>query len=165
MSPFLYALNKDQSANIRKENTEVYNLICDSIGIKALPNNGSLHLPLKPVGLHSVLEDDHSQTLSQIESQSFLSTATEKVAATSMHQISSKASSTQTMPHATNTQSYHNETNDGKGIGNDGDGNNGNDTDKDDTDKSANSWLSWFKEKFKNAKNWIKNKTNGDKFK
>ncbi|MCJ1395696.1 hypothetical protein MMC18_008582 [Xylographa bjoerkii] len=35
------------------QNTEVYNIVCDSLGIIPLPNNGTLRLPLKPVGLHS----------------------------------------------------------------------------------------------------------------
>ncbi|PGH08464.1 hypothetical protein AJ80_07863 [Polytolypa hystricis UAMH7299] len=35
------------------QNTEVYNILCDSLEIKPAPNNGTLHLPLKPVGLHS----------------------------------------------------------------------------------------------------------------
>ncbi|KAH8692054.1 nucleotide pyrophosphatase family protein [Talaromyces proteolyticus] len=35
------------------QNTEVYNLICESIGLTPLPNNGTLHLPLETIGLHS----------------------------------------------------------------------------------------------------------------
>ena len=35
------------------QNIEVYNIICDSIGIKSHPNNGTLHLPLKVEGLHT----------------------------------------------------------------------------------------------------------------
>ncbi|KUL89688.1 hypothetical protein ZTR_00478 [Talaromyces verruculosus] len=35
------------------ENVNVYNLICDSVGIKPLPNNGTLHLPFTTIGLHS----------------------------------------------------------------------------------------------------------------
>lgn len=35
------------------ENTEVYNIVCDSLGIEPKPNNGTLRLPLKPIGLHS----------------------------------------------------------------------------------------------------------------
>jgi predicted AlkP superfamily pyrophosphatase or phosphodiesterase len=35
------------------QNIEVYNIICDSIGVKPVANNGTLRLPLKPVGLHS----------------------------------------------------------------------------------------------------------------
>ena len=35
------------------ENTEVYNIVCDSLRIESKPNNGTLRLPLKPIGLHS----------------------------------------------------------------------------------------------------------------
>jgi len=35
------------------QNIEVYNIICDSLHIPPQPNNGTLRLPLKPVGLHS----------------------------------------------------------------------------------------------------------------
>ena len=34
------------------QNTEVYNIICDSIGIQPKPNNGTLRLPFKTQGLH-----------------------------------------------------------------------------------------------------------------
>jgi hypothetical protein len=30
----------------------VYNILCDSLGIEPMPNNGTLRLPLKPVGIH-----------------------------------------------------------------------------------------------------------------
>ena len=36
------------------QNTEVYGIVCDSLGLPAAANNGSLRLPLKPVGLHSL---------------------------------------------------------------------------------------------------------------
>ncbi|MCJ1409010.1 ectonucleotide pyrophosphatase phosphodiesterase [Ptychographa xylographoides] len=35
------------------QNTEVYNIVCDSLGIQPRPNNGTLRLPLRPIGLHS----------------------------------------------------------------------------------------------------------------
>lgn len=35
------------------QNTEVYNIVCDSLGIKSHSNNGTLHLPLKTQGLHN----------------------------------------------------------------------------------------------------------------
>ncbi|KAH8885773.1 Phosphodiest-domain-containing protein [Thozetella sp. PMI_491] len=35
------------------QNTEVYNILCDSVGMTPMPNNGTLRLPLRPVGLHS----------------------------------------------------------------------------------------------------------------
>ncbi len=38
------------------QNIEVYNIMCDSLGIVPHPNNGTLRLPLKTDGLHS--EDD-----------------------------------------------------------------------------------------------------------
>jgi hypothetical protein len=31
----------------------VYNIVCDSLHIDPAPNNGTLRLPLKPIGLHS----------------------------------------------------------------------------------------------------------------
>lgn len=34
------------------QNTEVYNIVCDSLGIEPNPNNGTLRLPLAPVGKH-----------------------------------------------------------------------------------------------------------------
>jgi hypothetical protein len=39
--------------NIEVENIELYNIICDSIGIDPATNNGTLRLPLKPIGLHT----------------------------------------------------------------------------------------------------------------
>ncbi|KAL2866485.1 alkaline phosphatase family protein [Aspergillus lucknowensis] len=35
------------------QNINVYNILCDSLGIAPHPNNGTLRLPLKPSGLHS----------------------------------------------------------------------------------------------------------------
>lgn len=34
------------------QNIEVYNLVCDSVGVAPKPNNGTLRLPLKPIGMH-----------------------------------------------------------------------------------------------------------------
>lgn len=40
----------------------MYNIVCDSLGIDPIPNNGTLRLPLVPIGLHSDLPptDDDS---------------------------------------------------------------------------------------------------------
>ncbi|KAE8351378.1 alkaline-phosphatase-like protein [Aspergillus coremiiformis] len=35
------------------QNVNVYNIICDTLGLDPRPNNGTLRLPLRPVGLHS----------------------------------------------------------------------------------------------------------------
>lgn len=34
------------------QNIEVYNLLCDSLGMEPAPNNGTLRLPFKPIGTH-----------------------------------------------------------------------------------------------------------------
>lgn len=41
-----------EGSNSLKENIEVYNIVCDSLGLTPKPNNGTLRLPLKTVGLH-----------------------------------------------------------------------------------------------------------------
>jgi hypothetical protein len=35
------------------ENIELYNIVCDTLGINPAPNNGTLRLPFKPVGHHA----------------------------------------------------------------------------------------------------------------
>ncbi|CAI4210779.1 unnamed protein product [Parascedosporium putredinis] len=35
------------------QNINVYNMLCDSLGLVPAPNNGTLRLPLTPIGLHS----------------------------------------------------------------------------------------------------------------
>ncbi|KAF4629367.1 hypothetical protein G7Y89_g8777 [Cudoniella acicularis] len=35
------------------QNIEVYNIVCDSLGLTPKPNNGTLRLPLSTIGLHS----------------------------------------------------------------------------------------------------------------
>ncbi|KAK2590881.1 hypothetical protein QQS21_011435 [Conoideocrella luteorostrata] len=42
------------------QNINVYNILCDSLGMEPKPNNGTLRLPFKPVGSHD-LEDQHEQ--------------------------------------------------------------------------------------------------------
>jgi hypothetical protein len=48
--------------NLYAENIELYNIICDSIGLNPAPNNGTLRLPLKPVGLHNDPDDSPNET-------------------------------------------------------------------------------------------------------
>ena len=45
------------------QNTEVYNIMCDSLGIVPHPNNGTLRLPLKTDGLHTDDEKPGSETV------------------------------------------------------------------------------------------------------
>ncbi|MCJ1306791.1 hypothetical protein MMC25_000434 [Agyrium rufum] len=37
------------------QNTDVYNIVCDSLGMEPRPNNGTLRLPLKPIGVHKII--------------------------------------------------------------------------------------------------------------
>ncbi|KAM0255819.1 hypothetical protein ACHAQJ_005406 [Trichoderma viride] len=39
------------------QNIEVYNLLCDSLGLTPKPNNGTLRLPLKPIGTHDSADE------------------------------------------------------------------------------------------------------------
>lgn len=39
------------------QNTEVYNVVCDSVGVDPRPNNGTLRLPFRTVGLHDDVPD------------------------------------------------------------------------------------------------------------
>lgn len=52
------------------QNTEVYNIVCDSLGIKPIANNGTLRLPLVPIGLHSDLPPTDDDTPSDLPSDS-----------------------------------------------------------------------------------------------
>lgn len=56
------------------ENIELYNIICDSLGMTPAPNNGTLRLPLKPVGLHNDEQDAANETPSDpVESHTLTS--------------------------------------------------------------------------------------------
>jgi hypothetical protein len=43
------------------QNIEVYNIVCDSLGVVPHPNNGTLRLPLKPQGLHSDTQEPDAE--------------------------------------------------------------------------------------------------------
>lgn len=45
------------------QNVEVYNIICDSLGIVPHSSNGTLHLPFKPIGLHDQQDSEDSEIL------------------------------------------------------------------------------------------------------
>lgn len=62
------------------ENTEVYNIICDSLGIEPKPNNGTLRLPLRPIGLHlniSHSSNDSSKVILSDEAPADFAASTE----------------------------------------------------------------------------------------
>lgn len=57
--------------------------MCDSLGIEPKPNNGTLRLPLKPIGLHSdkhtSTEDDHPPDLAAETSKIDISLASASI--------------------------------------------------------------------------------------
>ncbi|KAF2277443.1 Phosphodiest-domain-containing protein [Westerdykella ornata] len=59
------------------QNIELYNIICDSIGIEPAPNNGTLRLPLRPVGLHTDPETPPDETPADpVQSSSYQASTT-----------------------------------------------------------------------------------------
>ncbi|ORY60504.1 type I phosphodiesterase/nucleotide pyrophosphatase [Pseudomassariella vexata] len=75
------------------QNIEVYNMLCDSVGMEPKPNNGTLRLPLKPIGLHdseTVLEnlDDPVSAYKPSSSSSALPTSTAVESVTGVMSIS-----------------------------------------------------------------------------
>ncbi|KAF1835410.1 ectonucleotide pyrophosphatase/phosphodiesterase family member 1 [Decorospora gaudefroyi] len=44
------------------QNIELYNIVCDSIGLKPAPNNGTLRLPLQPTGHHNDTQTSPDET-------------------------------------------------------------------------------------------------------
>ncbi|KAG7116136.1 putative pyrophosphatase/phosphodiesterase like protein [Verticillium longisporum] len=95
------------------QNIEVYNILCDSVGLVPKPNNGTLRLPLKPFGLHkpedapTELADPEPTTSSTIAAvasatqettTSPVAVSTEKVASVSTKEPTSTASSASATP-------------------------------------------------------------------
>lgn len=50
-------------------------MLCDSLGLKPKPNNGTLRLPLKPIGTHKA-EDEPEVPVDPVTSYSVVSTST-----------------------------------------------------------------------------------------
>ncbi|PYI09658.1 nucleotide pyrophosphatase family protein [Aspergillus sclerotiicarbonarius CBS 121057] len=80
------------------QNTNVYNIICDSLGVTPHPNNGTMRLPLQTIGLHS---DEGTPTLDSPPDPPFPS-STAGMTPTKMPsaEMSASASPTETAPEA-----------------------------------------------------------------
>lgn len=63
------------------QNIEVYNLLCDSLGLTPKPNNGTLRLPFKPIGTHEA-EDEPKIPEDPVTSYSRASTSSSQAAKT-----------------------------------------------------------------------------------
>ncbi|KAL7948400.1 alkaline-phosphatase-like protein [Trichoderma barbatum] len=69
------------------QNIEVYNLLCDSLGLKPKPNNGTLRLPLKPIGIHEA-EDEPQVPVDPVTSYSVVSTSSQLAKTQTIHRPS-----------------------------------------------------------------------------
>ncbi|KAH7064560.1 alkaline-phosphatase-like protein [Macrophomina phaseolina] len=147
------------------QNIQLYNIICDSIGAEPAPNNGTLRLPLKPVGLHSDVKADEtpddppaSTTLAghvlMAPPSAVASTASAATSATAATTASTKPSG-MSMEEVEPVYSEDEEEDGGK-------------TDKTGGDKDEEkekSWWEWFTDKVNDAKGWALNTAHkaGDK--
>jgi hypothetical protein len=136
------------------QNIEVYNLVCDSVGIVPKPNNGTLRLPLKPIGLHNSMPqeiiEDMSEDLSSIESSEKLGSTV--LAATSSVEASSEvAGSISSLTQASRPTIVATDApvptrpviHDGVSQ-----------EDEDKNGKDTNLWWDWVKGKLDGAKDW-----------
>lgn len=58
------------------QNTEVYNIVCDSLDIEPAANNGTLRLPLKPVGIHGDKTEVEHETSTNTDNSTAASSVT-----------------------------------------------------------------------------------------
>ncbi|KAG9685773.1 Phosphodiest-domain-containing protein, partial [Aureobasidium melanogenum] len=137
------------------QNIEVYNLVCDSVGISPKPNNGTLRLPLKPVGLHDSMppqeipEDLPEDTVSsggsdKLTSASQASTASiaasPEIAETTSTPTQASRPTIATTDAATPTRPViHDDVSQ---------------EDEDQNGKDTNLWWDWVKGKLDGAKDW-----------
>lgn len=75
------------------ENIEVYNILCDSIGLEPAPNNGTLRLPLRPVGVHEEYPTVEAPS-DPVTSYTLASTSTIPLSTTTPSSLSSSSTTT-----------------------------------------------------------------------
>jgi hypothetical protein len=137
------------------QNIEVYNLVCDSVGIVPKPNNGTLRLPLKPIGLHDsmppkeipedMLEDPSSIGGSdKLTSTGLIATASAEASSEVMESISSLTQASRPTIVATDAPVptrpvIHDDVSQ---------------EDEDKNGKDTNLWWDWVKGKLDGAKDW-----------
>ncbi|KAG2167387.1 hypothetical protein VTO58DRAFT_100792 [Aureobasidium pullulans] len=136
------------------QNIEVYNLVCDSVGIVPKPNNGTLRLPLKPIGLHDSMppteipEDMPEDVPEDVSSTSIESSETIPSAAASSTTVTQVAASSTpaSRPAIATTEAaapsrpvIHDDVSP---------------EDEDKDGKDTNLWWDWVKGKLDGAKEW-----------
>ncbi|KAI4727759.1 Phosphodiest-domain-containing protein [Aureobasidium sp. EXF-10728] len=134
------------------QNIEVYNLVCDSIGVAPKPNNGTLRLPLKPIGLHGSMppedipEDMPDDSFSSVGSDESTATATASTGATSKVAETISSLTQASRPTIVTTDAavssrpvIHDDVSQ---------------EDEDKNGKDTNLWWDWVKGKLDGAKDW-----------
>jgi predicted AlkP superfamily pyrophosphatase or phosphodiesterase len=116
------------------QNTAVYNIVCDSLGIQPHPNNGTLHLPLKTEGLHSDAGAEQLETPHDADEDN--SPAETSNADETVHP--SVNPTTEAEPAATSTSEP------------------GSDDEKQDDEKAKANWWSFLHDQLQKAKDWAK---------
>jgi len=135
------------------QNTEVYNIVCDSLGIEPRPNNGTMRLPLKPVGLHS--DDTGSppkdyddppkpQILPSAAKNPFLPEATSLIGSSSPTTVTFDSAPTALESTAAAPS---------RPVVNDG--GSGNQTAEEDA-KAAAQWWAWAQDEYRGFEDWVK---------
>jgi len=117
------------------QNIEVYNIVCDSVGVEPKPNNGTLRLPFKPSGQH-----DTVSSLDIPADPAELPTA-DRVSVTDT--ISTASTTVSDQPAATDV--YQPEPS--RPVVHDGD-------DQVDEDEDVNMWWEWISGQLDGIKNW-----------
>ncbi|KAL1837335.1 hypothetical protein VTJ49DRAFT_3978 [Mycothermus thermophilus] len=131
------------------QNIEVYNLLCDSVGITPAPNNGTLRLPLKTIGFHddpadTPVDPPESHTLSATPSSSPAPKPTPTKTKSILINPVTTSSSTSTAPaNSIGVDEPVPQPSSGSGDDGDGDGD-GNDSTLDKIESGVKDFWDWF---------------------
>ncbi|GME54605.1 Type I phosphodiesterase/nucleotide pyrophosphatase/phosphate transferase [Neofusicoccum parvum] len=142
------------------QNIQLYNIICDSIGIDPAPNNGTLRLPLKPVGLHSDVEPEDSPadppapSAAATTAAAATASAAASAAQSAAHSVASAAASAQPKPSGTETETAEPVPSEEDEDAKEGEGGESDSSDDDEDEEDEKSWWEWFSDKVNAAKGW-----------
>ncbi|KEQ77845.1 Phosphodiest-domain-containing protein [Aureobasidium namibiae CBS 147.97] len=122
------------------QNIEVYNLVCDSVGVVPKPNNGTLRLPLKPIGLHDFMPpSDMPEDMPEDPPSTSNGTSTEVVETTSLLTQVSRPMIIATDAPVPTRPVIHDDVSQ---------------EDEDNNGKDTNLWWDWVMGKLDGAKDW-----------
>lgn len=130
------------------QNTEVYNIVCDSLGLEPKPNNGTIRLPFQTKGIHNWDQVEIPHDFSADDGDdAFAATRPDVIVPVESVPAVSSSSTSKTplappIPDATEEPTVPNRpvVHDGEGDGRDG--------------KHSSSWWKWWKSKWDDVKDW-----------